>query len=165
MRQGGAISRGGPQSTQSSLLIFESSSEDASSGKPSLTAQQNLSALSPGSPCCGPCYTHCILSRLCLPPSVGGDQGGSLCVDANTWECLKIQRNTKETKANTCVPAESGSVRQPLDGRGANMTANMASTCSYSRMREHTCLAHSNETCCQTWLYVHSCTSKARAHP
>lgn len=47
-RQGGAIHRGDPQSTQGSLLIFESSSEDAASGKPSLTAQQDLSALSPG---------------------------------------------------------------------------------------------------------------------
>lgn len=32
-------------------------------------------------------------------------------MDANIWECLKIQRNTKETKPNTCVPAESSSVR------------------------------------------------------
>lgn len=108
---------------------------------------------------------QCILSRLCLPPSVGGDQGGSLWVDANIWDCLKIQRNTKETKANTRVPGESGSVRLTRDGRGATVTANAASARSDSRMREHACLDHGKETCRQTWLCVHSCTSKARAHP
>ena len=68
-----------------------------------------------------------------------------VCVNANNWEGLKIQKSTKENKANTCVPAETSFVLQPLDGRDACMTTNIASTRLCLHTCEHTCLAHTTK--------------------
>ena len=76
MGQGGAISREGPQPTRSNLFIFESQLRRCLLWEALPNCSGRACLLSPlGSHCCGLRHTQCGPSLLCLPPSLGGDQG------------------------------------------------------------------------------------------
>lgn len=85
MGQGGVISGEGPQPTRSSLLISESQLRRCLLWEALPNCSGRACLLSPlGSCCCGLGHTQCVPPLLCLPPSLGGDEGRE-CVCVCEW--------------------------------------------------------------------------------
>lgn len=90
------------------------------------------------------------------------------CVCVFVWmptfgKVKKVQKCIKKNGANIRVPAGTGFVPRPVDGKGTCMTADVADS-AHDCTCTNTCLATLMEHVTQHGLCVHGCISKARAH-